>query len=438
MSDPKGPAAPKRPIPYLRWWIGVLLFIVTFINYVDRQTLSALSPYLKEQYGWSQGDYAFVVNAFTISYTVMQSVVGRLLDVFGTRLGIGVSVAFYSLMGALTAIAGGKYSFAAFRFLLGAGEAANNPGGAKAVSEWFPVKERAWAVGLYNSGCAIGGAAAPFIAVPIYLYFDSWRPAFVITASMGFIWLLFWLLLYRRPEEHPRISPKELAHIQAGRATAAAGAAEAPVKIGWLKLLRYRQTWGLVLGRFLLDPFWFFVTNWFALFLTSKGFSLKDSAMGFWAPLLAAGFGNFFAGGLSSWLVARGWQPGRARRAVLLFFGPSMVLIALSLFTDSYALLLVVFSYATFAYTCCGTMFLTLPTDVFHTRAVGSVMGLAGTSAGIGTLITTYLIGVVSDKFSFTPVIIVASVIPVLATIVFVTMVRAGKKPDPDGILMKF
>ena len=160
MSDPKGPAAPKRPIPYLRWWIGVLLFIVTFINYVDRQTLSALSPYLKEQYGWSQGDYAFVVNAFNISYTVMQSVVGRLLDVFGTRLGIGVSVAFYSLMGALTAIAGGKYSFAAFRFLLGAGEAANNPGGAKAVSEWFPVKERAWAVGLYNSGCAIGGRVA--------------------------------------------------------------------------------------------------------------------------------------------------------------------------------------------------------------------------------------------------------------------------------------
>ncbi len=438
MSDTQKPAVRKAPIPYLRWWIGLLLFVVTFINYVDRQTLSALSPYLKEQYGWDGNDYAFIVNAFTVSYTIMQSIVGRLLDVFGTRLGIAASVAFYSLIGALTAIAGGKYTFAGFRFLLGAGEAANNPGGAKAVSEWFPVKERAWAVALYNSGCAIGGACAPLIAVYIYATFHSWRPAFVITASMGFIWLVLWLLLYRKPEEHPRISAEELAHIQAGRAAVTSGVTDTSVKIGWGKLLRYRQTWGLVLGRFLLDPFWFFVTNWFALFLSSKGFSLKDSAMGFWAPLLAAGFGNLFAGAVSSALVGMGWAPGKARRAVLLFFGPSMALIALSLFTNSYVLLLVIFSYATFAYTCCGTMFLTLPTDVFHTRAVGTVMGLAGTSAGLGTLITTALIGYVSTKFSFAPVIVVASIVPALATIIFVTMVRADKNPDPDGILMKF
>lgn len=439
MSDTSRPAARKAPIPYLRWWIGLLLFVVTFINYVDRQTLSALSPYLKEQYGWTNDDYQFIVNAFTVSYTVMQSIVGRLLDAFGTRLGIAASVAFYSLMGALTAIAGGKYTFAAFRFLLGAGEAANNPGGAKAVSEWFPVKERALAVALYNSGCAAGGFAAPFIAVAIYQYFESWRPAFVITATMGFVWLIVWLLVYRRPEEHPRISEKELAHIQAGRAAALSGVAAESVKIGWGKLLRYRQTWGLVLGRFLLDPFWFFVTNWFALFLRdAKHFSLTDSALGSAAPMVGALLGSVFAGTLSSLLVRAGWQPGNARRVLLMFFGPSMAVISLTLWTDNYWALLAISAYCMFAYNCCGTMFLTLPTDVFHTRAVGTVMGLAGTSAGVGTIITTKLIGSVTTQFSYTPVIIVASIVPALATIIFVTMVRADKKPDPDGILMKF
>jgi len=439
MKDAHKPAARKKPIPHLRWWIGVLLFVVTFINYIDRQTLSALSPYLKEQYHWSNDDYQFIVNAFTVSYTVMQSVVGRLLDVFGTRLGIACSVAFYSLMGALTAIAGGKYTFGAFRFLLGAGEAANNPGGAKAVSEWFPVKERALAVALYNSGCAAGGFAAPFIAVAIYKCFESWRPAFVITATMGFVWLMVWLLVYRKPEDHPRISQEELAHIQAGRAAAVSGISRESVKIGWGKLLCYRQAWGLILGRFLLDPFWFFVTNWFALFLRDeKHFSLTGSALGSAAPMVGALLGSLFAGTLSSMLVRIGWQPGSARRVLLMFFGPSMAVIALTLWTNNYWVLLVISAYCMFAYNCCGTMFLTLPTDVFHSRAVGTVMGLAGTSAGMGTIITTKPDCDVTTRFSFAPVIIVASVVPAVATIIFVTMVRADKKPDPDGILMKF
>jgi ACS family hexuronate transporter-like MFS transporter len=439
MSDRNQSAARKAPIPHLRWWIGLLLFIVTFVNYVDRQTLAALSPYLKEQYNWSNDDYQFIVNAFTVAYTIMQSVVGRLLDVFGTRLGIAASVAFYSLMGALTAIAGGKYTFGMFRFLLGAGEAANNPGGAKAVSEWFPVKERALAVALYNSGCAAGGFAAPFIAVFIYNTFASWRPAFVITATMGFVWLILWLLVYRRPEEHPRISDGELAHIQAGRAAPASKVLAEAIKVGWLKVLRYRQTWGLVLGRFLLDPFWFFVTNWFALFLRDeKHFSLTDSALGSAGPIVGALLGSLFAGTLSSMLVRMGWQPGKARRVLLMFFGPSMAVIALTLWTNNYWALMAISAYCMFAYNCCGTMFLTLPTDVFHTRAVGTVMGLAGTSAGIGTIITTKLIGTVTTQFSYAPVIITASIIPTLATVLFVTMVRANRKPDPDGILMKF
>ncbi len=424
----------RRPIRHLRWYIGIMLFAVTFINYLDRQTLSALAPYLKKEFNWTNDDYALIVNAFQVSYTIMQTLVGRFLDVVGTRSGIAISVAFYSLIGVLTAMSRGLLSFSIFRCLLGAGEAANNPGGSKAVSEWFPAKERAFAVGLFNSGCAAGGMLAPWIVVFIYERFDNWRIAFLLTGTLGFLWLILWMLMYRTPAEHPRIGADELEYIRKGQASAA----PKPAAIGWLTLMRYRQTWGLILGRFLLDPFWFFVTYWYPIYLTSKGFSVKESVLGQTAPFLFSILGNFVAGTLSSYLVSKGWAPGKSRRALLLLFGPSMILILLARLTGSYPLLLLIFGYAAFAYTCCGTMFLTLPADVFHTRAVGSVMGLAGTSAGISTFITTFLIGWVSTRYSFEPVIIAASILPCLATVAFVTLVRADKKPDPAGIVQSF
>jgi len=188
----------------------------------------------------------------------------------------------------------------------------------------------------------------------------------------------------------------------------------------------------------LIDPYWFFVGDWFALYLSSKGFDLEKSMLGFWAPFLAADVGNFFGGGLSSYWIKRGWPVGRARRVVLLVFGPSMLVLIVAAFTSNYALLLGLFAYATFAYAACSTMFLSLPADVFHTRAVGSVSGMGGTAAGVGTLITTFLIGRVTDRFSFEPVVITASIIPCLATILFVTMVRTGKREDPEKVLLRF
>ena len=275
-----------KPIRHLRWWIGGLLFAVTIINYVDRQTLSALAPMLKEEYKWTNADFAIILLSFRIAYTVMQSVFGRLLDSIGTRRGLSISVAFYSIITALTATAQGLISFSVFRFLLATGESANNPGGSKAVSEWFPAKERAFAVALFNSGCAIGGALAPVVVLLIYDWFDSWRPAFLFTASLGFIWLIAWRKLYRAPEQHERISAEELDYIQKGRSSSPVDDASLP-KVGFLKLLRYRQTWGLMLGRFLLDPYWFFMAEWFAIYLKSKGFSLNQSVLGFWAPFSA-------------------------------------------------------------------------------------------------------------------------------------------------------
>ena len=433
---------PKRLLPRLlagrlRWQIGALLFASTVINFIDRETLSVLAPILQTEYQWTNTDFATILIAFRIGYTIMQAVSGRLLDRFGTRRGLSVSVAFYSIVASLTAAAQGLTSFRIFRLLLGAGEAANWPGATKAVAEWFPAKERGWAVALFDSGSSIGGALAPFLVLFLYRVFDSWRPAFVITGALGSLWLVAWHRIYREPGTHPKITAAELRYIREGQAAPPESGTELP-SVGWRKLLRYKQTYGIVLGRFLLDPYWFLIADWFAIYLVSKGFRLEQSILGFWAPFLAADLGNFAGGALSSFWISRGWPVGRARRTVLMIFGPSMVVLILAAFTSSYVLLMLLFSYATFAYAACSTMFLALPADVFHTRAVASVSGMGGTSAGIGTLISTYLIGVISDRFSFRPIVIAASLVPVAATFVFVTLVRARRQPDPEQVILPF
>src|SRR5216684_6120981 len=197
-------ANPKRSVSALRWWIGGLLFASTVINYIDRQTLSLLAPYLKLEYHWSNTDYANLVIAFRVAYSVGQTIFGRFMDRVGTRRGLSISVAFYSLVSMLTPLARGLGSFAFFRFLLGAGESANWPAATKAVSEWFPKRERGWAVALFDSGSSIGGAIAPLLVVGLYKYFGGWRPAFVLTGTLGFLWLIAWRTLYYPPQTHPR------------------------------------------------------------------------------------------------------------------------------------------------------------------------------------------------------------------------------------------
>ena len=432
-------AARRRiePIRHLRWWIGGLLFASTVVNFIDRQTLSVLAPILKQEYRWTNTEFASILIAFRVAYTIMQSVSGRMLDRVGTRRGLAWSVAFYTAVASLTATAQGLAGFRVFRFLLGAGEAANWPGATKAVSEWFPARERAWAVALFDSGSSIGGAVAPVLVLFLYRAFGSWRPAFIFTAMLGVLWLLAWRALYHSPETHPRISAEELEYIRKGRAgSVESGPALPPVK--WSDLLRYRQAWGIMLGRFLLDPYWFLMSEWFALFLVSKGFRIEQSALGFLGPFLAADLGNFCGGALSSYWIGRGWRVGRSRRTVLLLFGPSMLALIPAAFLTDYVTLILLFSWVTFAYGACSTMFLSLPADAFHSRAVASVSGLGGTCAGIGTLISTYLIGRITDVFSFQPIIIAASLVPCVATLIFVLLVREGAEPDPRRVLLRF
>ncbi|HEY3837806.1 MAG TPA: MFS transporter [Bryobacteraceae bacterium] len=419
----------------MRWTIGVLLFASTVINYIDRQTLSALAPILKEHFHWTNSDFASLLISFRVAYTIMQGLGGRFFDLVGSRFGYALVITFYSLVAMLTSFAQGLGSFRFFRFLLGMGEGPNMPGATKTVAEWFPSRERALAVALFDGGTSIGGAVAPFLVLYAYKLFGTWRPVFAVTGSLGFLWLIFWLRYFRAPEKHPSVSESELLYIKEGRG---AEGTEAGPPVRWRDLIRYRQTWGIVMGRFLLDPFWYFISEWFALYLASRGYSLEKSILGFWMPFLGADLGNVVGGGLSSYWVSRGWPVGKARRTVLLIFGPSMISLLLALHTTSYFAALGLFAYSAFAYAACSTMFTVLPADVFHVRAVGTVSGMAGTGAGIGTMISTYLIGRTTDTTSFAPVIAAAAVIPCMATAIFVTLVRTRPSDRNQDLLKEF
>src|SRR5450631_310602 len=210
----------RKSISSLRWWIGGLLFASTVINYIDRQTLSLLAPYLKLEYHWTNTDYANIAIAFRVAYSIGQTGFGKLMDRFGTRRGLTLTVIWYSFISMLTSLASGFYSFATFRFLLGAGESANWPAATKAVSEWFPIRERAWAVALFDSGSSVGAAVAPALVLWLYHALGGWRPAFVLISTLGLAWLALWRWLYRPPEEHPRLGAAERQLILSDRETA--------------------------------------------------------------------------------------------------------------------------------------------------------------------------------------------------------------------------
>lgn len=413
---------PRRPIRNLRWYIGGLLFLSTVINYIDRQTLSVLAPYLMREYTWTNTDFAMVLIAFRAAYAIGQTGAGRVIDRLGTRAGLSLSVAFYSVAAIATSLATGLRSLAGFRFALGLGEAGNWPGATKAVSEWFPRKESGWAVALFDSGSSIGGALAPFIVLYIYHQFGSWRPAFIFTGLLGFVWLIAFRMLYRRPEEHPRISPEELRYIVDGRGEAPH--AEQQPALPYRTLLRLPQTWGYILSKSFTDPVWFFITDWFAVYLVAKGFKLEESLAGFWVPFLAADLGNFFGGGVSSMLISRGWGVGAARKAIGVFGTIGMMCLIPTVWADSFLVIVACFAVATFSYAAYSTIILNLPADIFPTTSVASVSGMGGTGAGIGTIMAIYATGWVADHYSFEPILLGASLLPLVALAALLLLVR--------------
>ena len=421
-------AGRRAPIKRLRWWIGGLLFASTVINYIDRQTLSNLAPFLKRDHGWTNTDYAYLVISFRVAYSIGQTVCGRLVDKLGTRRGLTLSVIWYSAASMLTSLAGGFYSFAAFRFLLGVGESANWPAATKAVSEWFPKRERGLATALFDSGSSIGAAIAPYIVLAVYFRW-GWRSAFVVPGLLGLVWLAAWRRLYHRPEEHPRVSAEEREMILRDKEEDEPEGTERE-RPGWGQLLRLPQTWGTISARTLTDPVWFFVTDWFPIYLVAKGIKLEEGLFAFWIPFVAADLGNFFGGWMSGRLIKRGWSVGAARKALVVFGGVGVTTLIPTVFTNDLLSIALLFGLATFSYASFTTIANVLPSDLFHSESVASVSGLSGTGAGLGTIVAFLLVGYVSDAraatgtAAFDPIIVVAGLIPLVGMALVLLLVR--------------
>ena len=441
-SDAASNPADRRDRPCsihaLRWWIAGILFASTVINYIDRQTLSLVAPYLKVEYRWSNVDYANIVIAFRLAYSIGQSVFGRMIDRIGTRRGLTVTVAWYSLISMATALANGLLGFMGFRFLLGAGESANWPGATRAVAEWFPKRERGLATAFFDSGSSIGGALAPFIVLPIYFRW-GWRPAFMIPGLLGFLWLVAWRRMYYPPETHPRVSRAELEMILADKSELDDQTASS-TRMTWLDLLKLRQTWGTIIAKTFTDPVWFFVTDWFPIYLVGKGIELRSGLIAVWIPFLAADLGNFFAGSVSGFLIRRCWSLGAARKALVVFGGIGVTLLIPTILTTNLVFIALLFGVATFSYASFSTIANVLPSDIYHVDSVASVSGLSGMGAGLGTIVAFELIGHFSDARQsmmthvFDPIVTVAGLVPFIGMILVLLLVRNTRATDEGRV----
>jgi MFS transporter, ACS family, hexuronate transporter len=368
-----------------RWVICALLFFATTINYMDRQVLGLLAPLLQKTFGWTEIQYGNIVQMFFYAYALGLLVVGRFIDRVGTRIGYAVAITIWSLSAMGTSLARSIFEFGAARFMLGLGESGNFPAAIKTVTEWFPKKERALATGIFNSGTNIGAIVAP-LTVPWIAVHLGWRWAFLFTGIFSATWLVLWLLLYRRPQEHPRLSANELRYIQSDPL-------EPETRIPWLRLLPHRQTWAFVMGKSITDPIWWFYLFWLPKFLhETHGVTLTGLGPPLVAIYLAADFGSIGGGWLSSSLLKRGWNVNRARKGTMLICA---LCVAPVLFVSQVKGLwpaVAIIGLATAAHQGWSCNLFTLVSDMFPRRAVASVVGMGGFGGAVGGLCIAWLV----------------------------------------------
>lgn len=406
----------------VRWLMIGLIFLATIINYIDRQTISVLSPILLKELNLSKVDYGNVVSAFLLAYTISQAISGKLFDRIGTRLGFAVSITVWSVAAMLHTLATGFRSLSACRFLLGLGEAGNWPGAAKCVAEWFPIRERALGIAIFNSGATLGAVIAPPVIVWLQLNY-GWQRTFLFTGLLGFLWLGAWLLVFETPERHPWLGSKEAEYIREGQREGGAAAGEGPA-LGWRELLRYRQVWAIVAGRFFTDPIWWLYIAWLPQYLfDARGFDLQKIGAFAWLPFLAADLGALSGGFLSGHLIRRGASIDRARKICMSIGALLMPAGAFAVRVESPWTALFLISLVLFAFQFWINNVQTLPSDLFPRRVVGSVFGLGGMAAGISSMLFINLTGHVVQRFSYTPIFTLAGVLGPLGAIALFALV---------------
>jgi len=377
-----------------RWTICALIFFATTVNYLDRQVIGILKPMLESDLGIGEKEYASIIMAFQLLYAFGMVVAGRLIDKFGTKIGYGVAVIFWSIAAMGHALARGALSFGFWRGLLGISEAGNFPAAIKTVAEWFPKKERALATGIFNSGTNVGAIVAP-IAVPAIVLAWGWQMAFILTGAVGFIWIIFWLIFYEIPEKQRRLKAAELAYINSDIDEQQ----ESVEKIPWLKLLKYRQTWLFFIGKGLTDPVWWFYLFWIPGWLADvrgTGLDVKSFGLPLAFIYTATTVGSIGGGWLSSFMIKKGMTPFKARKFTMLIFACLVIPIVfasgpnISTWGAVFLIALAASSHQAWS----ANIFTTV-SDAFPKRAVSSVTGIGGFAGAIGGAFISYIAGAV-------------------------------------------
>lgn len=393
-----------RKLPHIRWMVVALIFFASILNYIDRQTLSILAPTIQGDLGLSNEDYATILNWFLVAYTAASLLSGRIVDKLGVRWSLALFVGWWSIANMATGLARSFASLAACRFFLGLGEAGNWTAAPKAVSEWFPAKERGIAIGIYTLGATVGATVAPILIVALASW-HSWQAAFIVTGVAGLLWLIPWLWLYRRPEEHPRITEKERLLLSNDPARSQKLATESSGQDWgkWYQLFARREVWLLIFGRMLTDPVWYFFQFWFAKYLYDARGLQQSQLSVTWVVFLAADIGVLGGGWLSGLLIKRQIAPANSRLFTMLGCAALVPAAALIPHVSSVGFVLAVGMIAVLAHMAWLVNLSALVVDVVPQRSLGFIFGIVATGSSLGGLMMNRAVGNLVTHHSYDP-----------------------------------
>jgi len=374
----------------IRWYILALLFVATTLLYIDRAALGIMAPYLQEKIGWSEKQYGFITSSFMIGYAVCFLVMGRLIDRLGSRKGYAIAMGLWSVAQLMHSLVSSWIGFAVSRFALSIGQSGNFPVAIKTVTEWFPKKERALAVGIFNGGANVGTMIAPLVIPAVVLFFDSWRVAFIWTFPIAMIWIVFWMFLYSKPEQNRKVNRAELDYILSDVEEATTE------KVSYRKLLGFRATWAILVGKFIADPIWWFYLFWGAKYLYTKfGLKLSDIGLPFFTIYLVSWCGGIGLGWLSSRLLKQGADLNRGRKLSMLACAVCALPVMLAPYMDDVWVVVALIAVAAGGHCGWSANIFSLMGDVFPKKITASVSGLGGFAGALGGVIAPVLIGMV-------------------------------------------
>ncbi len=401
----------------LRWWIIGLICLATIINYIDRSALSIMWPSISEDLGMTKNDYALILNIFMVAYAVGQSVSGKMFDKIGTKLGFVVSITLWGVATMLHSVARGLLAFAGFRVLLGLGEAGNWPGAVKSNAEWFPVKERAMAQGIFNSGAALGSVVAPPLIALLWVAF-GWQFTFLIVGIIGLIWVIPWLVINKKiPAKHPWITEEEKSYILAGQVEEDQDDEGEGLSMG--QILSHKESWSVLVSRFFLEPIWWLFVGWMPIYLADKyGFNVKEIGFFAWVPYVGAALGSLSGGYFSGKLMLNGASVDNARKKTITIGGVIMFLglLATILMADTPLKFVVIVAFVLYGFQFVISNIQTIPSDLFSGKSVGSLAGVGGTVGVFSVIIMNFLVPVISS-YSYTPIFIMIALFVPLGVI---------------------